>query len=181
MACYSDRVTATHADALAVLREQVPTRIYRFAELVATGLAQGQRDVLESAAEAVGAPGEGTRLMADARASKVLHAILGADGESFRDTRLGAIQMLTQLCGYDPGEAFDNTNQPLPIRDMPPSVRCAIEGYKVKADGTVEIKFVKRLDALRLLLAYFADIENKALAVGGTATVVFRGRGKLEE
>lgn len=167
---------ATHADALEVLRTQVPARLFRFAETVA---AQRETD-LNAAAEAVGAPGQGERLMRDPRTCKVLAAIIGSDAEANKDTRKAALLMLATLCSFDPAEAFDQYNHPLPMHSIPPAVRAAIRSYEVKPDGSVKITFYSRLEALKLLFMHFGDIDNRALAIGGHATVVFRGRGALE-
>lgn len=171
----SEAVPATHEDALTSLRAQVPDRCYRFAE----ALAADPEMRLEHAAQVVGAPGQGTEIMRDPRTSRVLAAIMGADRDAMRDQRRAGIMMLAMLCAYDPAGAFDVMGRPLGIHEIPAIVRLAIESYETKADGTVRIRFVRRLDALRLLFQHFADVDTKALAVGGFAHVHFHGRDAI--
>lgn len=132
---------------------------------------------LDFAADAVGAPGKGTDLMRDPRTARVLAAILGSDREAMQDQRRAGIMMLAHLVAYDPADAIDHmTGAFLQLHKMPASVRCAVESYETKPDGSVKVKFVRRLDALRLLFAHFADVDNRALAVAGLAHVHFHGR-----
>ena len=167
---------ATHTDALEVLRTQVPHRLFRFAE----HLAADPEMSLERAAQAVGAPGKGTELMRDARTARVLCAIIGSDTEALKDQRRQTLLMLATMISFDPAEAFDKFNKPLPIHEIPPAVRACIKSYELKPDGSTKVTFTSRLDAIKLMLAHFGDVENRALAVGGHATIVFRGRGPIE-
>ena len=169
---------ATHADALQVLASQTPPRLYQFAQ----ALAADPEMRLEHAATAVGAPGKGHDLMRDPRTARVLAAILGSDRDAMQDQRRAGIMMLAALVAYDPAEAVDAENGAfLPLHDMPPSVRVAIESYERKADGSIKVRFVRRLDALRLLFAHFADVDNRALAVSVLAHVHFHGRDNPNE
>lgn len=167
---------ATHADALTVLRKQTPPTIAAFVEHLAADPAMR----LDVAAQAIGKPGTGVEIMRDPRAARYLAAVLGSDRDALQDTRRKAIQMLSVLCGYDPAGAFDKaTGLVLPIHSMPMEVRACIESYEIRADGTTRIRFVKRLEALKLLFAHFADVDNRALAVAGMAHVHFHGRDPL--
>jgi hypothetical protein len=169
-------VPATHADALEVLRTQVPHRLFRFAEHLA---ADPEMDLARAAA-AVGAPGKGVELMKDARTARVLCAIIGNDTEALKDQRRQTLLMLATMISFDPALAFDQFNKPLPIHEIPPEVRACIKAYETKPDGSTKITFSSRLEAIKLMLAHFGDIENRTLAVGGHATIVFRGRGPIE-
>lgn len=146
--------------------------LFRFAEAMA---ADPELDP-GKAAIAVGRPGQGGVMLKDSRTLKVLSVMLADNRETFKDLRRATIQMLAQLACYDPIDAFDQFGQIRRIDEMPPEMRMAVKSYEVKADGSRRISWVDRTRVLELLLAHFGDIDSRAYAPTGQATVVFRGR-----
>lgn len=171
-------MAATHQDALIALQEEVPGYVYRFAET----LTSDPEMSVAAAARAAGKPGQGAQLLRDRRTQLAIAALVGVDREIFRDQRQQALRLLALMCAYDPAEAFDQYGEVKSIHDIPPEVRVAIESYERDADGKVKIKFTRRLDALKLFMAHFGDIDDSVHAVSGTvkATFHFEGRGPLE-
>ena len=119
-------------------------------------------------------------MLRDPRTSRVLHAIIKSDSEALKDQRRAAIMMLAALVGYDPAAAFDKFGELRNIHDIPPEVRSAITSWERKADGTIKVRFARRLDALKLMFAHFGDMESRHIAAGGTAQVIYEGGGPDE-
>lgn len=171
---YPATVAANNADALEVLRSQTPERLWKFA----VHLAGDPAFSLTAAAAHVGAAGQGEALVSDARTCRALAALKASDRDILANTRGRAIGMLAALCSYDPADAFDKEwGQLVSIHEMPVDVRAAITSYEKRMDGTVKIRFAPRLDALKVLLAHFADLPEGEVVVTASAKVVFRGRG----
>ncbi len=159
-------------DAIALLRETIPIRIWRFAEAL---LADKDMDP-RAAADAAGAPGQQRAIMEDRRFLVVFAALQNDLRETNRSLRHQLVAMLARMATFDPADAFTADGLTLKnIHDMPPELRAAVEKFKVKASGEMEITFVKRLDAIRLLFTLFGDIDSQTAQLG-TARVVFRGR-----
>ena len=167
---------ATHADALAALEATVPARLFRFASIL---YADPELNA-SAAALAVGAEGQHGRLLRDRRTCQVLAALAGQAREDFAEERHKALYMLATLCAYDPAHAFNEFGQVRNIHEIPPECRAAIEAWEQRPDGTVKIRFVKRVECLRLLMAHYGDVDAGQISVGGNATVHFHGRGRLE-
>jgi hypothetical protein len=80
---------------------------------------------------------------------------------------------------FDPKDAVARGSmQFLDMHDMPDAVRLCIESWKVRTDGSFEVKFVKRLDVLEMFFRLFGDIDSSPAAGGARATVHFHGRGE---
>lgn len=56
---------------------------------------------------------------------------------------------IARVATYDPADCFDDDGRPLSIHEMPEDTRRAISSFKVGADGSVEFKFVPKMDALK--------------------------------
>lgn len=167
---------ATHADALASLEATTPARLFRFA----TTLYADPELNAPAAARAVGAEGQHAILLKDRRTCQVLAALAGQAREDFAEERRKVLFMLATLCAFDPADAFDQFGSIRNIHEIPAECRAAIEAWEKRPDGTVKVKFVKRVDCLRLLMQHFGDVDTGAIPIGGTATIHFHGRGKLE-
>jgi hypothetical protein len=161
-------------DALVLLREQTPERIVRFCEAL---LSDASLD-LGAAAVVAGAPGQGRALLEDRRTLVLLGAMRGELRETHRTLRHQLVGLLAQMSTFDPADAFGPDGATVKsIHEMPPEVRMALDSVSTRPDGTVQIKFSKRLDALKLLFTLFGDIDTPQAALG-TARVVFHGRAR---
>lgn len=160
------------SDALSLLRETVPERIWKFCE---TLLGSADLDV-HAAAAAAGAPGQARALLEDRRSLVVLGALRNDLRETNKNLRHQLVGMLARMATFDPADAFVVDGQSFKnIHAMPPEIRAAIEKVKIKPSGEMEIAFCKRLDAIKLLFTLFGDIDSPQAQLG-TARVVFRGR-----
>lgn len=159
-------------DALTVLATQVPEHCIRFAE----ELYRLDFDA-KAAAEAIGKPGLHKELLADRRVQQAISTIGGELRESFRDLRKQAVWMLATMLTFDPKDVWRG-RELLEVGDMPPEARMCIEACEQKADGSIKLKFARRLDILRMFFEVFGDIENTNVAgSSGAVRVIFHGRG----
>lgn len=164
------------SDALEVVRSQVPAKVFAFAQALAAD--PEMRPAVAAKAVDVLSP---TEFMRDPRTHKVLAVIMAADTEAMANTRRAGIQMLAALVGYDPADFFDKYGEIRKIHDIPPEARAAIAGFEKRADGSIKVRFVDRVAALRLLLAHFGDLPGDGATINAApgATVILRGRGPL--
>lgn len=161
------------SDALALLRETVPERIWRFTEAM---LADKDMDP-RAAAIAAGAPGQQRAIMEDRR-FLVLFSALQNDLRTTHNTlRHQLVASLGRVATFDPADAFEADGVTMrAIKDMPVEVRMALE-FTSRPDGSVTIKLSSktRLEAHKILFALFGDLDAP-IAAGGYAKVIFRGR-----
>jgi hypothetical protein len=170
-------VPANPSDALEVLRASTPARLFAFGQLVSTR----PWEPLRVHAEAVGAPGKEAELIRDPRVARVLLAMTAENRDWARDVRLQAIRTAAIMLSYDPAEITDDQGFPRRLRDVPPELRMCMESFELNPDGSIKkVKLVRRLDVVRLLMVFFGDIEERTVALGGHATVVF-DRPPLED
>lgn len=129
------------------------------------------------AAQTIGKPGEHKALLADRRTQLALATIGGELRESFKDMRRGAVVMLARMLAFDPRAAFSSAGQMLPPAQWSDEVAMAVESYKQKTDGTIEVKFAKRLDVLELFFRVMGDLEDSNVSGNSAvARVHFHGR-----
>lgn len=161
------------SDALALLRETVPERIWLFAESL---LGSADLDV-HAAAIAAGAPGQARALLEDRRTLVVLGALRNDLRETNKHLRHRLVGMLARMATFDPADAFEADGVTLrTISKMPVELRMSLDVVS-RPDGSVNIKFSakSRLEAIKLLFTLFGDIDSPQAQLG-TARVVFRGR-----
>lgn len=166
-------------DPRAVIDVTVPAYIISFAERL-----MSDPDMNASrAAEAVGKPGQAKALLADRRTQMCLASIGGELRDSYRSMRHAMVGLVAKLCIYDVADAFTHIGTPKLIHDVPVELRAAIQGIKTRPDGSMEYKFVSRLEALKLFFTLFGDIaqEQNVTSASGTARVVFLGAEQVEE
>lgn len=79
-------------------------------------------------------------------------------------TGIGADRVLLEIARaatYDPADLFDEDGRMLPLKDIPEDTRRSISSFKMAADGSVEVKFVTKLDATKQFMDHV-----KPLGVG---------------
>ena len=162
------------SDQLVALRESTPERIWRFCEAL---LADTDCDV-KAAAIVAGAPGQARDLMSDRRTLVLLGAMRGELRATNASLRHELVAMLARMATMDPGDAMLRGGEIKDVLDMPQEVRMCIESIEITPAGGVKVRFSKRLDAIKLLFTLFGDLDAPQVA-GGTARVVFRGRGSV--
>lgn len=156
-------------DTLAVLRETIPERLVTFAE---TYLSNGLDAA--AAAHACGAPGQQRTLLTDRRTLSYLAAMTGQIRAANADVRTQIVGLLAQMALFDPaGAVRAGSLQLRSMEEMPANVRMCIEGWEVKADGSFKVKFVRRLDVIRLLLEMTGDVGPVAHGNASGVRVVF--------
>lgn len=159
-------------DTLAVLRETMPERLWMFAEHYLT---QGL-DARASAAH-VGAPGQEHALMKDRRTLAYLTALAEHTRDANQQIRDSVVGALARMALFDPKDAVREGSMMLrSMSEMPDNVRLAIESWEVKPDGSFKVKFVRRLDCIRLLLELTGDLPT-AGASAGVKIVFEKARG----
>jgi hypothetical protein len=159
-------------DALALLKDTVPERIWRFTEALLEDKDMDPR----AAAIAAGAPGQHRALMEDRRFLVLFGAMQNDLRATHNTLRHQLVGMLGRMATFDPRKAFAPDGLTLKnVHDIPDDVAAAIESVQIKPSGEMYIKFSKRVDAIKILFALFGDLDSQ-VAVGGTAKVIFRGR-----
>lgn len=94
----------------------------------------------------------------------VRDAIDKAMAERAMRTRIDAdavLRELLHLIQSDVGALFGEGGAPVPLRELPESVRRSIASYEVKADGTWRIKFWDKVKALELALRHLGLLRDK--------------------
>lgn len=166
-------VVEERSEAVAFLAQQIPEVCLRFAENL---YADPDMNPARAAA-AIGRAGQHRELLADRRVQLALATIGGEMRESFKDLRRQAVVMLSRMLAFDPREAFAQNGQMLPPAAWPDTVAMCVESYKQKADGTVEVRFCKKLDVLELFFRVMGDLDSTDVTGrGAVARVHFHGR-----
>ncbi len=164
---------ATKPDALEVLRQQVPPKVFAFAEALAA-----DQEMRPSHAALVTGQNAQT-MMRDPRTHRVLATIMADDRAAMQDTRRAGIAILAAICGADPRDALDAKGFPMAMSQWPTAL-VALANIHLGSDGSMSYSFkaADRLKAISMLLAHFGDLGDTEIHVDGKATVVFRGRGE---
>lgn len=161
--------TREQEDQLSVLRNTMPERLIRFADLYLVHL-----DAARAALD-VGAPGQERALMADRRTLMYISAVCGHLRENNAHVRAQIVGMLAQMAVYDPKGAL-GVGGWLPFDQWPDALRMCVEGLELHESGQVrKVKFTRRLDVVKLLLELTGSIGPTLNAKHGG--VIFEQEG----
>lgn len=163
-----ENVTYAQSDAVAVLAQQIPAISLRFAEVL---YADPNMNPV-AAAERVGRPGQHRQLLADRGVQLAMATIGGELRESFKDLRRQAVIMLSRMLAFDPRKAFNPLGQMLPPHQWCDEVAMCVEAYEIKPDGTIKVKFTKKLDVLELFFRVMGDLEGTTVHGSGVVARV---------
>lgn len=125
-------------------------------------------------------PGAARALLQSDRGKRTISALLANPEERYAELRAQLVALVAKLAGWDPKDAFDENGALRHPRELPDEIRCAITSFQYyPANGSIEYKFESRLSAIKLLMQFLSEHDQRmaaSLPDSERAQWVVRGR-----